>query len=433
MSEREDLRGTVRSFDPVDGLGTIELEGGRAVRFGLSSWEGAPHVRPEPGMPVAIFGLIPWLSDQLKARRVVPAVAVIRAQGGTLARELVTELASCGLNPTFDHDALAAELVAGAAKVVLEQPARLSLARALVAELGPPFQTRRKHPQHLEGWLPLIAEATRRRLPGLTLTRAGSSVVGRIDGVSFLEIPAAGASSLRKIAERLNSRLRQERDPRRWWVSHEDGDGEHQGSYQTWVLAPEPLRDILGRHGLWPAFWVASDESWRMHLPRKSCYLLEAASCKQDNTRIRIVSGGLASVREELEREKALTDLLVHSDPLELVTVQRGQVAARLDLRAFVRVSLRGRPPQPLLSPAIERAFSKAVDSDRELRFTAALDWDAATAATPALEPPVLAPDELTVLGGPDSDDELLHGCWDSVTGWHPPRGLRATSRKRRA
>lgn len=67
------LRGTIVAFDPADGLGTIELEDGRRVRFAMRHLhlEGAPL----PGKEVLVDDLEHGYAGQLRATAVRDASA----------------------------------------------------------------------------------------------------------------------------------------------------------------------------------------------------------------------------------------------------------------------------------------------------------------------------------------------------------------------
>ncbi len=71
------LRGTIASFDPTDGLGTIELEDGRRVRFAMRHLhlEGAPL----PGKEVLVDDLEEGYAGQLRATAVRDATTAMSA------------------------------------------------------------------------------------------------------------------------------------------------------------------------------------------------------------------------------------------------------------------------------------------------------------------------------------------------------------------
>ena len=56
--------GTITEYDAVDGLGWIQLDDGRAVRFSLTA---CGYLRPETGLRVRVLGLTEGYQGALKA------------------------------------------------------------------------------------------------------------------------------------------------------------------------------------------------------------------------------------------------------------------------------------------------------------------------------------------------------------------------------
>jgi hypothetical protein len=75
----DELAGTITAYDGADQLGTIELEDGRTVRFGVSSCP--EFFRPEPGTAVIVSDLVPGYKGRLKARTVRPGRAAAADAG----------------------------------------------------------------------------------------------------------------------------------------------------------------------------------------------------------------------------------------------------------------------------------------------------------------------------------------------------------------
>jgi hypothetical protein len=109
------LRGTLLSFDAADGVGTILLEDGREVRFGMSALRGS-LARPEPGTLVVVDDVAPGLAGRIKATGVRLATDL-----QTKAERFETLL---GAVPTF------AELFS--AHEALDEDERLRLGPALI-------------------------------------------------------------------------------------------------------------------------------------------------------------------------------------------------------------------------------------------------------------------------------------------------------------
>jgi hypothetical protein len=66
------LPGTIRSYDAADCLGTIVLDDGREVRFGLSACK---FVAPHAGARVRVAEVIPGFGGRLRATRIDPETA----------------------------------------------------------------------------------------------------------------------------------------------------------------------------------------------------------------------------------------------------------------------------------------------------------------------------------------------------------------------
>lgn len=71
MSE-DSFKGTIVSFDAADGLGSVLLDDGRTVRFGLRA---CGPMKPERGVHVVVQEVAPGFGGTLRAARVRPAIA----------------------------------------------------------------------------------------------------------------------------------------------------------------------------------------------------------------------------------------------------------------------------------------------------------------------------------------------------------------------
>ena len=69
MPVDEGLKGKITAYDPMDQLGTVELDDGRTVRFGISA---CPDFRPYPGSEVLVSKLVVGYQDRIKAKMLRP-------------------------------------------------------------------------------------------------------------------------------------------------------------------------------------------------------------------------------------------------------------------------------------------------------------------------------------------------------------------------
>jgi hypothetical protein len=229
------------------------------------------------------------------------------------------------------------------------------------------------------------------------------------------------ATTLAALVGTTNELLEARRCPARWV---EVGEGSFGAT--SWLLAPPSLIPLFDRYGLGCALTQAADESWRNQLPAKSCYLLESYLPPPSDSKTRCVFGRLEPIRECLERMLDARNLVLSHEALSLVTVQLGRVDHRLDLLAFVTVRL---ADGEVIGPSAyggtqidvtKRVMATAVKADRLRTAEVRLDWDSIVAIVPLLVPPVLRSDEFIVMRDECNRDELMHGVWNSWSGWQP-------------
>lgn len=109
-------------------------------------------------------------------------------------------------------------------------------------------------------------------------------------------------------------------------------------------------------------------------------------------------------------------------------TVQHGKATAFLDLHRYLRARIDGAPPVRLDDEAaLEALREKREDEERDFVEAAEfdVDWDGIAAALPALEPPLLAPDETLVISelGLDVAESHLSLADELAWGWNDTEG----------